>query len=107
MIKKSYELSDSPFALAMPGNAYGRLGRKEDAHKIIDELDEISKEKYVAPGNFALVYTGLGENDLAFQWLEEAFKVRDPLMLNLKAFPEWDNIRDDLRFDDLLKRMDL
>lgn len=46
-------------------------GKREEALKIVDELKQISKSRYVAAYSFAIVYASLGDKDQAFQWLEK------------------------------------
>jgi TolB-like protein/DNA-binding winged helix-turn-helix (wHTH) protein len=53
----------------------------------------------------ANAYTCLGDRDHAFAWLEIAYKERDPALQGLKVDPNWDNLRSDSRFQDLLRRM--
>jgi hypothetical protein len=41
-----------------------------EAMKILEELRELSKQRYVAPYFMAVIHKSLGENDQAFEWLE-------------------------------------
>ena len=50
-------------ALSYLGYAYAVAGRRADAQKVLDQLNELSKQKYVAAGYMALMYEGLGEKD--------------------------------------------
>ena len=54
----------------------------------------------------AVDYAMLGEKEAAFAALEKAFVKRTELLF-IKANPEYDNIRSDPRFADLLRRMGL
>ena len=65
----------------------------------------MSKEVYVAPYYLALVYTGLGETDLAITELEKSYENRGGWMVILKTEPALDPLRSDPRFQDLLRRM--
>ena len=56
--------------------------------------------------DFAWAYAALGENDLALQALEKAFADREP-MAWLDVDPQWDSIRADRRFQDLVRRTGL
>ena len=60
-------------------------------------------ERY--PAFIAMHYAQLGEKDQAFAWLEKGFEKRDSPMFRLKVEPCWDPLRDDPRFQDLLRRM--
>ncbi len=53
----------------------------------------------------AIIYTGLGEKEKAFEWLEKAYEDRSELMTWLKVDPRLDPLRDDPRFQDLLRRV--
>ncbi len=53
------------------GLAYAMLGQRDEAHKRIDALKELSKRRYVSPESIAFIYAGLGEKDQAFAWLEK------------------------------------
>ena len=58
------------------------------------------------PGSMAAAYAMLGEPDEAFDWLEQAYEARDSWMIQLND-PVFDSIRQDFRFVDLLRRLDL
>ena len=73
----------------------------------LEGLLKLSTERFVPPYLIALVYNGLGERDEALAWLERGFEQRDPSMTFLKVEPKWNNLRDDSRFQDLLRRVGL
>ncbi len=54
----------------------------------------------------AQLYARAGEKERALEWLERAFANRDPNMPYL-LLPRYDSLRDDPRFQDLLRRMNL
>ena len=60
---------------------------------------------YVWPGWVAEVYSRLGDKDDAFRWLEQGYQERDTWTLLLKVWPNFDPLRSDPRFEDLLHRM--
>lgn len=93
------------FGLSSLGYAYAVTGRKAEALKVLDQLNEISKHKYVPALQMALIYTGLGEKDKAFEWLEKAYEARSIRLF--KAVPAFDPLRSDPRFQDLLQHMNL
>ncbi len=95
----------STHALGALGRAYAMLGQQGQAQKRIEELKELSRRRYVPPHTLALIYTGLGEKDQAFAWLEKAYEARDPgWSWALKANPLWDSLCSDPRFADHLRR---
>jgi tetratricopeptide (TPR) repeat protein len=89
------------------GHAYAVSGNREEAQKVMDELEELSKQRYVSSYHIALIYTGLGEKDRAFEWLEKAYEERSDLLVYLKVEPRVDRLRSDPRFTRLLRRMGL
>jgi serine/threonine-protein kinase len=75
--------------------------------RTIDYLKEDAKEQYVSPMNFAFVYAGLGDANNAIPWLEKSYREHAIWMVFLKTDPQFDKIRSDPRFQDLLKRIGL
>ena len=53
-------------AVASLGKVLGDAGRKQEARKLLEELEERSKHRYISPCLIALVHIGLGERDQAF-----------------------------------------
>ena len=53
----------------------------------------------------ARLYSYGGERDRALQWLERAYQERVQDMIYLRVSPTWDPLRDDPRFQDLVRRM--
>ena len=104
--KKAVELSKGFFGLAGLGRAYAQAGRRAEAEKIIKELQEQARRDYVHPSHLALIYIGLGDKDSAFTWLEKAYAEHSFLYF-LKSDPNFDPLRSDPRFQDLLRRMNL
>ncbi|NIN92859.1 protein kinase [bacterium] len=89
------------------GFAYAVSGKIKEANRIIDELKEQLKQKYVSAYLIAAIYTALDEKDHAFRWLEKAYEERDVQVIFLKVDPIFDSIRSDLRYRALLKKINL
>jgi serine/threonine-protein kinase len=53
----------------------------------------------------AIIHAGLGQKDEAFGWLEKALQRHDPRLAGLPWLPWYDPLRDDPRFQDLMRRM--
>jgi serine/threonine protein kinase/Flp pilus assembly protein TadD len=96
-----------PKLLASLGHAYALSGERDKANKVLDEMREMSKRRYVSPYLFAVVYVGLGDKDQAFAWLEKAYQDRSVLLIWLRVEPLFDSLRDDPRFAELLRRVGL
>jgi len=105
--RKARQLDDDPFVLALLGHAYAVSGERNQALKTVEQLQELSGQRYVSSYSFAVVYAGLGEKDQAFQWLEKAYQDRADDLRQLKVDPLLDNLRSDQRFTDLLRRVGL
>jgi hypothetical protein len=83
-------------------------GRRDDAQKVLDKLNELSKHKYVSPVWRAKIYAGLEDKDRAFEWLEKAYEDRSIVSVGfIKTNPMFDPLRSDPRYADLLRRTNL
>jgi tetratricopeptide (TPR) repeat protein len=92
---------------AILGWAYGQAGQPEKARAMIERLRAASKDEFLSPTFIATVAAGLGDRDLAFAKLQEAYKLRDARMPSIGVDFQFDPIRDDPRFRELLKKMKL
>ena len=113
MVEEAFEANQkamalgSAFAAAWRGYLLARIGKKPEAQKVLDRLLLASQQRYVPPSLIVLIYSGLGEKDKAFEWIEKAYEARDTQIIRLKAFPAVDNLRSDPRFITLLKKIGL
>ncbi len=106
-LEKARLVDANPSSLGYLGYVYAASGKQAEAKKVLEELKELSKHRYVSPYNIACVYAGLDDKDQAFEWLERGYTERTSFMVLLKTETTLDNLRDDPRFKDLLKRMNL
>ncbi|UCG30681.1 MAG: protein kinase [candidate division WOR-3 bacterium] len=98
---------DYPPVIAALGWFHAMSGDKKSARKILSNLKEKSKKSYIRPFLFAKIHAVLGENDIAFDWLEKAYQERDSSLSWLLNDESVDCVRDDPRFDELLKKIGL
>lgn len=98
---------DSRFALAKLGHGYATAGRLDEARALLERLRTSSDQGYVSPFDIALVHVGLQEPDEAFAWLNQAFDQRSQWLGYLKVEPQFDSLRRDPRFQDLLRHIGL
>jgi serine/threonine protein kinase/Tfp pilus assembly protein PilF len=89
------------------GIAYIRLGKRDKAQEVLNNLIERSKKAYVPSTNLAKLYFALGENDQGFKYLEKAYEERHRNMTFLRVNPAYDRVRPDPRFKAMLKKMNL
>jgi TolB-like protein/Flp pilus assembly protein TadD len=107
-IQRSLDMSEGNIRmLATLGYAYAKIGKRAEAERIIGQLRERSKERYISPYFIATIYAGLDEKDQAFEWLEKAFEERHPYLVLMGVEPVFRNLRSDPRFQDLKKRVGL
>jgi serine/threonine-protein kinase len=89
------------------GYFYAAAGKRADAIAVLKELEEKYARKEAAGQDIAAVYTGLGDKDKAFEWLEKDFKSRTGRLMEIRWLIPFEPLRDDPRFKDMLKRMNL
>ncbi|HTZ74233.1 MAG TPA: protein kinase [Candidatus Aquilonibacter sp.] len=97
----------SPLMRAALAHSYGKAGRRKKALEILDDLTERAKHKYVAPYFFAGIHIGLGEDDRAIEYLEKSYEDHSHWLIYLHIDPGMDDLRNDPRFQDLLRRVGL
>ncbi|HEX5731701.1 MAG TPA: winged helix-turn-helix domain-containing protein [Blastocatellia bacterium] len=102
----AYRLSGgTPYLLAELGHAYALAGRRAEAERVLKELNELSKRRYVPPYPISLIYAGLNDADKAFEWLEKSFEERHPWLVQINVDPRLDLLRKDKRFSELASRI--
>lgn len=84
-----------------------KCGKKAKAWEALDEIKEISKSSYVPAMAFVIAYEGLGEYELAIASLQQAYANRETNLVFIKAWPHFDKIRNDPRFQDIERRVGL
>jgi TolB-like protein/DNA-binding winged helix-turn-helix (wHTH) protein/Flp pilus assembly protein TadD len=89
------------------GYLYAVTGRRKDALKVLDNLQRSAAKAYVDPYVIAIVYTGLGDRDKAFESLEKAYSERSTFLNHLQVENFFDPLRSDPRFADLSRRIGL
>ena|SRR5438874_2598325 len=87
------------------GHVYAVSGKRDQALAILKKLK--TTKEHVSPAELAILYTGLGDKEAAFQSLERAYSAHDPQMQYLKVLPHYDPLRSDPRFTDLMLRVGL
>lgn len=93
-------LSSFAFTLA-------RSGDRAAALKILARLESSFLEGQISLPPLALTYLGLGEMDRAYEWIERAYLERSSWLPALNILPQFDEMRSDQRFIDLLRRIGL
>ena len=97
----------SPLMRAALGHAYAKSQRADEANKILDELNELSKQEYVSPLELARICVALGNDDKAFQLLEKAYAEHSFHLVNLNVSPHFKRVSSNPRFQELVQRIGL
>ncbi len=104
--QKARALNDDPSVLGLLAHAYAFSDNKIEAEKILDQLKELSQERYVSAYSFALVYLGLGDKEDALRWLEKSYQDRAGSDIGyIRVDPLLDPLRGDPRFEALAEKI--
>lgn len=94
---------DKAYGGALLGYTYGIAGRRADAERVLNEMRQLQKERYLADQELAVIYMGMGDLDNAFPLFQKALEDGFPPSQALFFSPSFDRLRADPRFPDLLK----
>jgi TolB-like protein/Flp pilus assembly protein TadD len=104
--QKARALNDDPSLLGLLAHAYAASGNKTEALNILNQLNELSKQRYVAVYSFALIYLGLGEKEEALRWLEQSYQDRAGADVGwIRVDPLLDPLRGDPRFEAVAEKI--
>jgi serine/threonine protein kinase/Tfp pilus assembly protein PilF len=92
--RQAVTLEKTPLTLGKLGEVYARSGNVQEAHAVIDEMTQMSTQRYVPALQIARIHAALGEREEALTWLRKA-KTGDPLVIDEPVF---DGLRSDPRF---------
>jgi TolB-like protein/DNA-binding winged helix-turn-helix (wHTH) protein/Tfp pilus assembly protein PilF len=107
-LEKAAALSQrSPSILGTLAETYGLAGRRVDARKILNELEALSRRRYVPAIAFAHAYIGLGDSEKVLEWLEKAYQQREQGIAWLAVWNENGAYRSDPRLHQLIRRVGL
>jgi TolB-like protein/lipoprotein NlpI len=103
--KKAAELTDDPLVLAWLAQGYAKAGQRDEALKLLAQIEELATKRYVGAWSFVIVHLALGEKGKALDELERAYLERsDPFITFIKVSPLFDPLRGDPRFQALLAK---
>jgi adenylate cyclase len=107
-LNRALQLSGNRLVMvSMLALAQGLAGRKDEAQKIFDDMQAISKTTHVSPYYFGTASIGLGDVDRTFRYLDKAYEERDGILIYLGVDPIAETIWPDPRFAALMKKMGL
>jgi len=90
---------------AFRAQALALSGRREAALAELQRILQMSKERYVAAYDIAMIYVVLADQENAFQWLERAIEDRSTPINFLAQDPALDALHGDPRFAALVQRL--
>jgi TolB-like protein/DNA-binding winged helix-turn-helix (wHTH) protein/Tfp pilus assembly protein PilF len=100
-------LVDWPVTMAAIGHVYAISGRRQDAERVLQDLQNLQGRKYVTPYGLALVYAGLGDRTSALDWLDRAVSDKSNWLVWLNRDPRFAGLHGSPRFDALVHRVGL
>jgi len=104
--QKARALNDDPLVLGLLGHAYASSGHKTEALKILEQLKDLSKQRYVSAYSFAVVYLALGDKEEALRWLEQSYQDRAGSDVGwIRVDSLVDPLRGDPRFEALAEKI--
>jgi len=86
---------------------FGRTGRRQEADSMIREFRQEAEGRYIAPYLLAVCYSGIGDRDEAFAWLEKGLKERSSGVVYMKGDVLLRPLHGDPRFNTMLQAMGL
>jgi adenylate cyclase len=89
------------------GFCYALMGKQAESLQILRELEERYARHEATGMNLAQVYAGFGDKDQVFAWLEKDFQMRSGVLPYIAWWVNFDDLRTDPRYADLLRRMGL
>jgi TolB-like protein/DNA-binding winged helix-turn-helix (wHTH) protein/tetratricopeptide (TPR) repeat protein len=87
--------------------AYGRMGQKDKARVELRKLEAMNATLSQDPVAMAMAYIGVGNNEAALSSLEKAYAERSNLLTALEVEPVYDPLRENPRFQELLRHVGL
>ena len=107
LLEKARQIDPNPSVLEMLGGAYAAWGKQDEARKVLAELSEVARQRYVCPYEVATVHACLGDKESAMQWLQKGYEERADCMAWAGTDPKLDALQGDARFEGLLQRIGL
>jgi len=101
--QKARELNDDPFVRALLAHAMAKSGNAAQAMKVLEQLEDESRHRYVTAYSIGLIHLGLGENEQALRWFEKSYEDRAGTDIGyIKVDPFLDSLRGDPRFEKIV-----
>jgi tetratricopeptide (TPR) repeat protein len=96
-----------PFVSAIAAYACAASGNRKEAQAILTMLKNVPSQRYVDPYEIAIIYSGLGENDAAVEWLERTYREHSMSVVLFSSDPFFLKLQSGARFQDLIRKAHL
>jgi TolB-like protein/DNA-binding winged helix-turn-helix (wHTH) protein/Tfp pilus assembly protein PilF len=101
------QYGDSPWTLSEMVYLYARSGQQAEAQRALEKLLELDRRQQIEPATILMAYVGLGNKEQSFVYLEKAYSQHSNTLATLKVEPRFDPLRDDVRFQQMQRRVGL
>jgi len=98
---------DGPWSWSALAYIYGRSGQQVQARRALGKLEQLNRRQQIDPATIAWGYIAVGDKEQALVWLEKAYAQHSNALTTIKVEPGYDSLRNDPRFQDLLRRVGL
>ena len=98
---------ENSLTLSLQGILQVALKNKQGVQETLNRLLQLRAEKYISGANIASVYSAAGDKEKAVEWLQTALGEHDPYLTWIKFDREFDGLRQDSRFQDILQKVGL
>jgi tetratricopeptide (TPR) repeat protein len=106
-LEKWDHAANNDWAWAWRALIYDRTGQHSQAREALEKLQESYRRGPASPDPMLWAYVGMHDREESFTWLEKAFQDHSNALTALKVNPEYDWLRDDPRFQNLMRRVRL
>jgi TolB-like protein/DNA-binding winged helix-turn-helix (wHTH) protein len=106
-LREAAGLDSVPWRWAWRAYIYGRAGRRVEALRALQKLRHVYRYQHLGPDPAVWAYSGMGDRDEAFLWLEKAYLDHSNSLTSLKVNPGYDSLRSDPHFQELAQRVGL
>jgi hypothetical protein len=103
--KRAIAIDPNPGMQIFMGVIQASAGNKAEAKKLVHDIENVAKQKYVCNYEISQVYAALGDNDKAMKWLNSGLTQQCDCMIWLQGEPWMESVRADPGYLDLLKRV--
>jgi serine/threonine protein kinase/tetratricopeptide (TPR) repeat protein len=106
-MERAAQLDHSPTIKALQAHVLAVAGQQAEAHTLIRQIEESTKNGYFCPYEIGAAYVSLGDADTAYRWFRKGVEERADCMAWLGVEPWIVSFRLDPRYAGLLREIGL